>query len=163
VNRDSVAAAILDSLHLEYTPTYHNQQAGYFSYSSGEFPATRDPELRLHLPDHSTGHHAGCSGWRFAHDQAGQHRARLRILRHGEPVLAFDLSTVVDSLKRPDNPGKATARRMRAAAEANGMRAMLQISYLNGRRTSTGVRITDVSGQVFLGYSTPPVTAPGKP
>ncbi|HEV8123936.1 MAG TPA: DUF4153 domain-containing protein [Gemmatimonadales bacterium] len=163
VNRDSVAAAILDSLHLEYTPTYHNQQAGYFSYSSGEFPPLEIRNYDYTFPITQQDTTPVVLDGDSLTIRLDSTEAMLRVLRHGEPVLAFDLSTVVDSLKRPDNPGKATARRMRAAAEANGMRGMLQISYLNGRRTNTGVRITDVSGQVFLGYSTPPVTAPGKP
>jgi len=164
MNRDSIAAAILDSLNLEYTPPYPNQQAGYFSYSSGESPPLeiRDYDYTFPLtPRDSAPVVLDGDSLTVRLDSAA---AMVRILRHGEPVLAFDLSTVVDSLKRPDNPGKATARRMRATAEENGMRGMLQISYMNGRRTNTGVKISDVSGQVFLGYTTPrPVTAPGTP
>ena len=64
-------------------------------------------------------------------------QAMVRVLRRGEAVLAFDLSTVVDSLKRPDNPGKATARLMRAATRAVGRSCQAPVKDERTRRCRT--------------------------
>jgi hypothetical protein len=164
MNRDSIAGAILDSLDLEYSPTYHNQAAGYFTYSTGDLPPLeiRGYDYTFPLTPRDTAP-VVLDGDTLA-VRLDSAAAVVRVLRHGEPVLAFDLDTVVDSLKAPEDRSLAPARRMRIVAEGNGLRGMLQITWLNGRRTNNGIRVTDVNGTVFLGYTTSrPVSAPGTP
>lgn len=164
MNRDSIAGAILDSLDLEYSPTYPNQVAGYFSYSTGDLPPIeiRGYDYTFPLTPRDTAPIVlDGDSLTVRLDSAA---AAVRVLRRGEPVLVFNLGTVVDSLKGPEDRSLASARRMRAVAEGNGLRGMLQITWLNGRRTDGGTRVTDVNGTVFLGYITPrPVSAPGTP
>ncbi len=152
MNRDSIAGAILDSLDLDYTPTY--EVAGHFSFSPGEggpleirgydyaFPLSRDT-----MPVIIEGDTLSIRLDSLA--------SRLRVLRRGEPVLEFDLGRVIDSLKTPDEQSLAPARRLLAVAEGNGMRGLLRITWINGRRTDTGIRVSDVTGEMLVGYTPP--------
>jgi hypothetical protein len=164
LNRDSIARAILDSLDLEYSPSYPNQVAGFFSFSTGVLPPLdiREYDYAFRVSRDTLPVVLDGDSLSIRLDSA---TATLRVLRRGESVLDFDIGTVVDSLKAPEGRGQAPATRMRVVTEANGMRGMLQLTWLNGRRTDSGMRVTDVSGDMYLGYTSPrpPVSAPGTP
>lgn len=162
-NQDSVARVILDSLGLEYTPSYGNQPAGWFSLSPDAqswpleirgydytFPITRDSTMVNIEGDTLVA-------------RLDTTEAVLRVSRRGEPLLEFNLRQLADSLLGSEMRSTAPANRMRLSAEGNGIRGMLRLTWINGRRTDGGTRIIDASGDMYLTYQPAPVSAPERP
>ena len=163
MNQDSVAGAILDSLDLKYSPTYGNRPAGYFSLS----PDQESWPLEITGYDYTFPVERDSTAVVIAGDsllvRLDSTEAVLRVLRRGEPLLEFDLRQLADSLLGPDPRTQVPANRMRLTQEANGVRGMLRLTWINGRRTDSGTRITDAHGELYLRYPTPSVIAPGTP
>lgn len=163
VNQDSAARAILDSLDLDYTPSYGRGPAGYFILSPDRemWPLDiRGYDYTFPIDGDSTAVAIGGDSLLVVMDST---TATLRLSRRGEVLLEFDLRQLIDTLV-PDLRNQVPANLMRLTREGHGVRALLRLTWLNGRQTDSGVHIGDASGDLYLQYEAGvPLSAPGTP
>lgn len=163
-NRDSLARVIMDSAGLQYDPTYSIAPAGYFSFNPGRQSVAvdiRGYDYTFGFTDSTTVLLAGDSTTVKLDSAKGV----LRVMRWGETILSFDLLTLVDSLITPEGRVMVPPAELHMVTEAGEEKGMIRVTWINGFRTSAGLRVTGLSGELYLKLSAPPapVTAPGTP
>lgn len=163
-NRDSLARAIMDSAGLQYDPTYNLAPAGYFSFN----PSRQSVALNIAGYDYTFGFNDDNTTVLVRGDsltvKLDSARQALQVTRRGEPILDFDLLTMVDSVITPEGRVLVPPAELSMTAEGNDAKGMIRVSWMNGRRTTAGLKVTGLSGEMYLKFpGEPPAAAPGTP
>jgi hypothetical protein len=163
-NRDSLARAIMDSAGLQYDPTYNVAPAGYFSFN----PNRQSFALRITGYDYafsfsdSTTVLVQGDSLMVKLDSASH---LLRVTRRGESLLDFDLLTLADSLITGEGRVLVPPGELSMATEGNEAKGMIRLTWMNGRRTSAGLKVNGLSGELYLKLPAGPdsLSVPGTP
>jgi hypothetical protein len=154
----------MDSAGLQYDPTYNVAPAGYFSFN----PNRQSFALRITGYDYafsfsdSTTVLVQGDSLMVKLDSASH---LLRVTRRGESLLDFDLLTLADSLITGEGRVLVPPAELSMAAEGKEAKGMIRLTWMNGRRTSAGLKVNGLSGELYLKLPAGPdsLSVPGTP